>query len=303
MSAPRGGRGPSGPWGRLKNVPTDALDSMAILTPSTRLLDLKTQETYYNRIVERYMKFCAASGGGPALDAQFASLSISSSYTNDEDDHQPLKSWPAGPGPPPAPARSTSHELSTILLAMRKLREAIVSTGRTDTFSQRAYIFIIRASLLIQSLESYLPALLHLLQNIHPVQQLPAPELHEFVGYHILDIACRQHDFAAAYAMRTAYRYSDRRVDKILEALVHDNWLLFWRMRRGVDGYQKRLVDLAVEGVRMHALKCVGRAYLTVDRTFVEKAAEMEWNRLKRECNVGWELEGEKVVVRRVRER
>ena len=62
-------------------------------------------------------------------------------------------------------------------------------------------------------------------------------------------------------------------------------------MRRQVDGYQKRLVDWACDGVRLQALKCLGRGYLAVERAYVERCAGgRRWEDLVRLDGVGWEL-------------
>ncbi|OCK80035.1 hypothetical protein K432DRAFT_298511, partial [Lepidopterella palustris CBS 459.81] len=190
-------------------------------------------------------------------------------------------------------------ELATILNALRKLREAIVSTSRRDLFAQRVYIFNIHCAILCKDWESYAPALLSLLSKIHPYTPLPSPDLHEFVGYHILDLACRQSNMLAAYQVKRQYKYSDRRVEMVLRALVADNWVVFWKMRRAVDGYQKRVMEWAEEGVRLHALKCLGRGYMTAERSYVERCADRRWADLVND-GVGWELvDGEKVIIRR----
>ncbi|KAI9704328.1 MAG: hypothetical protein M1836_007189 [Candelina mexicana] len=278
-----GARRPSAGWGRLKSVSMDPLENF------------KTQEVFYNKIVERYMKFCAASGGGNELERQFSTLSLSMTdgLSGSNSSQTAIPNGDLG----------TRKELSTVMAAMRKLREGIVAAARTDTFSQRVYVFIIRASILTKTRESYYPALLHLLERMHPTQPLSAPELHEFVGYRILDLVCRQQDFATAYTVRHAYKYNDRRVNNVLEALVHDNWHLFWKMRKAVDGYQKKLMEWAEEAVRVQALKCLGRTYLSVDRRFVERVTERDWEGLKKLNGVGWGLEGWKVTIRRPKER
>ncbi|KAI9714080.1 MAG: hypothetical protein M1812_006527 [Candelaria pacifica] len=291
-----GARRPSAAWGRLKSVSMDPLESMGLPSKGdNRLLDFKTQEVYYNKIVDRYMKFCAASGGGNELEKQFSTLSISAT---DGASGSSLAQTTV-----PNVDLSTERELSTVVTAMRKLREGIVATARTDTFSQRVYVFIIRASILTKTRESYYPALLHLLERMHPTQPLSAPELHEFVGYRILDLVCRQQDFTAAYEVRHTFKYSDRRVNNVLDALIHDNWHLFWKMRKAVDGYQKKLLEWAEEGVRVQALKCLGRTYLSVDRRFVERTTEKDWDGLKKSNGVGWDLEGWRIIIRRPKER
>lgn len=288
------------------------------------------------------MKFCGSSKGDE-LDRQFASLSISSgnSHSSPFQPNAPKSAQQAPPSssgltaskyatqpPPPPPATSTSPtlpsvaettnggttpspELQLILSATRKLREAIIASHRTDAFAQRAYVFIIRAAILCRSWESYHPAILYLLHTIHPITPLPDSDLKDFVGYRILDEACRLGDLAEANRVRVGYSLKYgwarddgkmRRVNKVLEALVRDDWCVFWRMKRAVDGYQRRLMEWAEEGVRVHALKCLGRSYFSAERTYVERCAGMEWKELVRQ-GVGWELQadGEGVVIRRVK--
>ena len=71
-------------------------------------------------------------------------------------------------------------------------------------------------------------------------------------------------------------------------------------MVKVVDGYQRRMLGWAEEGIRKHALKCVGRSYLRVDKGYVEKCAGRGWEDLVKD-GVGWERDGEWVVVRKVR--
>ncbi|KAF2084935.1 hypothetical protein K490DRAFT_47745 [Saccharata proteae CBS 121410] len=299
---PSSRRGPSMQWGRLKPAATDPLDAYGLPSKGeTRLNDFRAQESYYNKIVERYMKFCAASGGGETLDKQFAALAREPSGSQSLQPTDPNTTTTANPIPPP---RNPTLELSTILLAMRKLREAILSSHRLDRFSQRCYIFIIRASILVKAWESYLPALRYLLHAIHPATALSPPEYNEFAGYHLLDLACRQHDLTAAFhaKSRLCYGYRDPtgRVERVLRALVMDDWVGFWRVGRAVDGYQKRMLEWREEEMRTHALKCLGRSYLSVEKGFVERSAGGRgWAELVRE-GVGWELvDGERVVIRR----
>lgn len=237
------------------------------------------------------MKFCASSGDGEELEKAFAAMSMSR---------------PTPPALPETVAETIStrplmssrtvssterpHDLPNILLAMRKLREAIVGSHRRDLFAQRAYMFIIHASILTRHMESYHPALLYLLHSIHPQTPLSPPELQQFAGYLILDLACRQGELADAFAVSRSYSHRDRRVGNLLKALVHDDWVRFWRIRRAVDGYQRALMELAVDRVRLQALKSLGRSYLNADKAFIERSADARWDDLV-QGGVGWQLQ------------
>ncbi|MCJ1350542.1 MAG: hypothetical protein MMC33_000523 [Icmadophila ericetorum] len=299
-------RRPSGAWGRLKPAHLDPLESMGLPSKGdNRLLDPKTQESYYNKIVSRYMQFCAKAGrSDDALDQAFASLSLSANASS-----KPEKKNGHGNQQERMIAtekdEANGRELTILLSAMRKLRESIVAASRVDTFAQRAYIFTIRSAILCSSYESYYPALLHLLFRIHLHTPLPTPELDEFVGYYILDTACRLGDLGRAYEIKIAWRFKNQVVEGILRALVHDDWVQFWKMKSRVDGYMRKLVECAEQGVRTHALKCLGRSYLSAERVYVERCTGRSWGLLKEIDGVGWELQdgSDRVVIRRIKVR
>ncbi|KAH0489605.1 hypothetical protein TgHK011_010025 [Trichoderma gracile] len=268
----KGGRHPSGPWGRLKPVEQDPLESIGLPSKGdTRLLDLKTQENYYTKIVERYMTFCSDAGQRDELLRRFSSLSS-----------------------------SNTKALSDVMAALRKLREGIVASKRADDFAVQAYLFCIRLSILVKHPESYHPAILHLLRSIHPQQPLTSVELQEVVSYLVLDTACRRGQLAEAYALRRHYALIDTKVNAALSALAHDNYVLFQKVKRSVDGHRAKLMEWAEGDVRMHALKCFGRTYLSVDLDFLEKTTGSKWSDLTKSDGVGWDLEGSRVVIRKV---
>jgi len=283
-----------------------------------RLNDFKTQEMYLNRIIERYMKLCAlnreeldrlfasVSSASKSLTSSFESLSLnksgsglaSSKYANANASEDNL------PTPTATNTTATSiKELETVLTALRKLREAITASARTDVFARRAYYFNIHVAILCSDWESYVPALHTLLFTLHPASPLPAHDLKDFLGLHILDLACRQSEYAKARQIKVLYGYTDRRVEAVMRALVSDDWVSFWNLRRAVDGYQRAVMGWADGRVRMHTLKCLGRAYMRADRGFVERSADRGWGELVGD-GVGWELgEGGVVVIQRPKTR
>jgi hypothetical protein len=285
--------------------PCDTFDgkSRALFTdPAGRLLDHKTQERYYTKIVERYMTFCTDAGKGDELLRRLGHLSIST------ENEKPPPLLPSNPGLRPSNIDANldageQKELSTITMAMRKLREGIVASNRVDNFSIQAYIFCIRLSILVKHMESYHPAILHLLKRMHTVLPLSKADLQEFVGYLVLDLACRQNDLAAAYVVRQEYQLHDAKVDAILQALAHDNYFMFWRIRRSVDGYKAKLMEFAEDGMRKQALKCLGRSYFSIDLPSLEEYTNSSWSSLTKVHGVGWQLEGTKVIIRKPKPR
>ncbi|KXT01904.1 hypothetical protein AC579_1616 [Pseudocercospora musae] len=299
QTRPPARRGPSGAWNRLKPMPMDPLDAYGLPskgeTSSWRLHDYKAQEAYFREIKGRYMKFCASAGGSEGLEEALSSLSMqdSKSLTGCQK-NTPTQERAQLPHRPSATDRP--NDLANILLAMRKLREAVLGSRRADNFAQRAYMFIIHASILTHSWESYLPALRYLLTTIHIHTPLSDPELQEFSGYHVLDLSCRQNELLDAFAVKVGFKQKDRRVNAVLQALVRDDWVRFWRMRRVVDGYQRAMMEFAVDRMRLHALKCLGTGYMQADKAYVERSGGSSWKDLvKNGC--GWQLQESGMVM------
>ncbi|KAJ5338513.1 hypothetical protein N7452_005241 [Penicillium brevicompactum] len=276
-----------------------------------KLLDHKIQAEYFDNIAGRYMRFC--DDHSKDLDAAHASLPTSSS--NDATSNPPatqstLKSNPAQRqrGTPPPAA-----ELSTLLLSLRKLREAVLATAATvpTGFSQRVHVFSIRLSILAHHPPSYFPSLRYVLNKLHSPSH-PLAEAKELITYLILDYACRQEDLAAAFELRARARkehaYQSHTVDKVLTALIHNNWVIFWQIHNSVDSHVRAVMNWAVDRMRRHALKAVGSAYLNAHINWILHGCTGDdqgwtWEELVEKEKLRWEREGDKIIIKRPRQR
>lgn len=243
--------------------------------------------------METYTLLCDSCDGVEGLDASLSSLSLNEASRTRAGNY---KAWKA---PGAAKPSKDLEELSTIVQAMRKVREGIVASHRIDDFALGVYKFMIRAAIMLKHMPSYHPALLHLLYNLHPVIPLSTAEMDEFVGYYVLDLACRQHDLAAAFEVRCRYGCRDRRVELVLKNLVHGNWFMFWKLKASMDERQKCLMDAADERVRRNAVNALGKSYLKIQRAYMEHATACAWDQLQDQDKVNWVLEGETIIMQR----
>lgn len=264
------------------------------------------------------MTFCSDAGQRDELLRRFSSLEIgdvaqpstpastASSAAPAVSRGKPSKTPTVDSAAPLLPAGAndaSARALSDIMMALRKLREGIVASKRADDFAIQAYLFCIRLSILVKQPESYHPAILHLLRAIHPLQPLTSLELHDVVAYLVLDTACRRRELAEAFALRLRYGLRDAKVNAVLAALVHDDYVAFRRVKRGVDGHRAKVMEWAEADVRMHTLKCFGRTYMSVGLEFLEATTGSTWDDLRRDDGVGWELDDSRVVIRKVKAR
>lgn len=96
--------------------------------------------------------------------------------------------------------------------------------------------------------------------------------------------------------------YESRNVDEILGAVATGNWIAFWSVRRKVDGYVRALMQWAIPTLRRNTLKALGRAYLNCDVEWILESStggEMGWEELVEKENIGWILDGGKVIIRK----
>ena len=194
------------------------------------------------------------------------------------------------------------NELATIIEAMRKFREAIMASRRTDSFALSSYTFIIRATILTGRWEAYQPALLHLLRYLLPTDPRTAASpktRHEFVGYLILDLACRQDDLEEAHNVRHASHYADSTVNGLLRAITRHDWYSYWRFRERLDDYQKQLCGKVDERMRARALNCLEASYRPeVPKKYIEAVAGRTFSDDElRDVKPNWEVKGDGTVV------
>lgn len=195
-----------------------------------------------------------------------------------------------------------TKSLQDVLMALRKLREGLVATKRADLFSIQAYIFSIRLSILAKHPESYHPAILHLLRYMAIWTPMVHSEIEEIAGYFMLDAACRRRDLTEAYFIRQDFNIRNKKLDRILKALAHDDYVSWQFSKKQVSRHCLKLMEWADDDLRLHTLKCFSRSYFNVDLSFLEFATGRKWNELKEKDKVGWELgDEEKVTIRKVR--
>jgi hypothetical protein len=256
----------------------------------TRLLDRKSQERYYTEITEKYVKFCGSSDSSTDLDVKLAAA-------------VPSTGTMVAQGKNARYADSHNAELASIILSMRKLREGIVGSSRVDAFSSKAYMFMIRVSILMKHPDSYHPAIQHLLYDIHPYVPLSASEKQEFAGYLVLHLASKMKAYNEAFMVKREFQVTDYRILQAVDAMIQGNYWSFRATRRKVDLYKARLLEDAEQRMRDHTLKCLGKSYFTVDVNYLESVTGAKWDELKKEFGVGWDMNSAGIVTVRKQKR
>lgn len=295
-------------WSRLKPVQQDPLENVGLPSKGDRtLLDFKAQEDYFGHIRSAHRRFLQNTATPNDLSHSDDDLSQGLERIRLTNSNSKPASAPALPerrtqAPPPPPSKDT------LLFSMRKLRESLIATHRADEFALEVYLFIIRFAILQREPESYHPSILSLLWNRElssgPVREMARKEV---AGWLILDLACRQEDMASAWDTYFDYIGVMVRGDggevigTVLRCLVSDDWYAFWTLKAKLDRYQSALVGFADGRMKKLAVGCLRKAYLKIDMGFVHRATGSLWKVLKQEEVVGWEEEGDVLIVRKTK--
>lgn len=266
---------------RLKPVSTDPLDDIGLPSKGeTRLNDLKKQEAYFAEIRQR-LTWATEPDTDDLLTHRMQSLHVTESTKAETKKSIP---WP-------------------VLFGMRKLREAIVATRRTDQFASEVLCFIIRAGIMAHSIETYQPTLVHLLHTLHPKRALSDTDMAEFTVYYVLDLACRQGSLNEAFrVLITSHLLDKNRLQKLLSALAAGNWARFWRAQQGLSTTERVISAYALDNIRTNTVLCLQKSYFTVEQPFIERCLSEEWPDVCKRCPT-WQLEGNSVVIRKAKAR
>ena len=305
----------SGKWSRLKEIRQDPLESVGLPSKGdTKLLDHRVQEEYYEHIVAAHQRYQHRFPGGISDSISGLTKAVESVSLRDPI-HRPAGeqrkdidgSESASNGP-----RAKAPSTQTLLFSMRKLREAFIATHRTDHFAGEAYLFMIRFAISVKEPESYHPSILSFLRvsSYSEDAEAGAKARQEVIRYWILDLACRQVDLPTA--VHAAWRYgflirftsaNGGLIGSILRCLVRDDYWNYWPFFDQLDEYQRAIVSFADERMRKTAMACLGMAYLKVDREFVRRGTGLEWRMLKEVEKVGWQEEGNMLIIKKSRVR
>ena len=250
-------------------------------------MSFQIQDKYFEEIVEHYKKFTLLSKRNDIdLEAGLSSLRISSEKVSK-------------PNTTALQRATLQNEQDKLLMAMRKLREGIIASKRADRFAVEVYVFCIRAGILAKHMESYHPALLHLLQVLYPKVQVSESEHQEFAGYLILDLACRQANYAAGFRASQVYGLQGTKANAVLRTLVHGQYHLFWRINNAASEYEAKIMEYAEDRMRALALRCLERAYFKVDEIYLTRVTAMNLKGLRTVYDLRWEYDGQSIVIRR----
>ena len=304
------------PKSRLKPVQVDFLESVGLPSKGeTWLSSLDHQETYFTKLVERARELHVH----PANDRE-----CSESYDGGNGEVTELQTTLQALHL--APETNDQAQFDVLLQAMRKVREALVATRRTDGFARRVYLYIVRVAVSLPEYEAYHPVLLLVFRTPRLLEVFSDDEREELARYSVLDLAGRQDAIREAWefawrrglfkrrlqppdrAVKTSNPHNDDRntiLKQVLRSAVRNNLLEFHAKRQLLLPGEQKLLEPLERRLTKNASACLTRAYFAVDLDFAERVLNHRFSAdsPKRDWasathTQGWKLEDERVVFR-----
>ncbi|RPA73941.1 hypothetical protein BJ508DRAFT_366497 [Ascobolus immersus RN42] len=265
-----------GQWGRLK-PPPQGKEFGFVSKGDTSLKDENAQERFYEDIVTRFIGFCKDK--------------------HDDDREKTFLSFKMPPmvkngGPCIQGLGSNEKGFSDMVQDMRKLREALLSTGRSDEWAINVYLFFTKASILMRYKEGYRPPIGRLLDIFaDPKQTVLKERLPEVAGYYMLDIAIAQEDYNRAYMVKAEYNITDRCILDGIKAIIHFDYRLFRKTLKEMSLYQARILEFAEDRMRASTLTSLQKSYFTLPKATVEQVFGLPWGKVSTMFSINWELD------------
>lgn len=176
-------------------------------------------------------------------------------------------------------ARNGRDAMMNTLHHVRKLREALTASKRSDIFAAQVYLFAIRAGILLDSCENYHPALQHLLRSTGLKRRLRSRDYDECLSYEVMDMSGRRQQLEPALSLcnsllykATGARFKDvSKARDVVTAYVRGSWVAFREARNTATALQRILIRPLEQRLQSHAAMCLTKTYFSIEAAFVPK--------------------------------
>lgn len=203
---------------------------------------------------------------------------------------------------------STVITIDNILMQLRILREAILSLKQPSEFQKNVLIYSILVSAVYGHYQTYIPSFLTLLNDVLPelleTSQLDdyyrEPEFQRVCTIYIYHLVHFANDCSTAFQLLGQYYSPESPIYEFIGTWVDKDYFQ-WRRSfdKETDPALHRVMAFGELAMAKEALSRVGTSYLKMEKSDLESVLGMDWNRLVKELDCEWTLEGSTVMIRK----
>lgn len=197
--------------------------------------------------------------------------------------------------------------MDSILLSLRKLREAMINTT-PNKFMVTVYLFSIRISALIGHYQTYIPSINHLLDpSVVPL--LDKSEIQELVVLLILHLV--HFNNQCTKALEIYFEYFDASLHqhqdllRIIKSWVVKDYYTWTRIYNSETDHTKlAIMRYGIQPMVQNIIAAIEKSYFNLDMHYLNNSVlpnGIDFKVLVDKYQVTWELDGSNVVIKRRR--
>lgn len=263
--------------------------------------DERSRRDYFNQILETFVKYCAdntASSLHQCLDkfTDYNDLDVVIKIPSVEIDSKSDKEGtiPTQQGRP--------VKIDSILLSLRKLREALIHT-EADSFTRNVFLFSIRVSAYIGHYQTYIPSINYLLAPFN-IKNLNHSEKREVATILILHVAHFNRDYGQAIRLFFSYLdpSEDKKVLRILESYINNDYYTWSQLYNSeVDNGISNMMKFGVQAMSRVIVERLSSSYFNIslkelEDTFLPNGITFLY--IKETFGVEWKQDGDNLIIK-----
>lgn len=190
--------------------------------------------------------------------------------------------------------------VNQILMALRKLREALLSS-ETDAFAKRVFLFSVRIAASMGHYQTYIPSIHYLLHRARPL--LTPTEMSELATLLSLHLAHFNQHNTKALETYHQYKLNDRQLFKALKSWSTGDYFTWVKIYNSeCDACKSAVMAMGLPHMMSHLINVIQSSYFTVTKSYLEQHVLPDgvvYDDLVQKYRCQWQLDNDIVIVRK----
>ena len=266
----------------------------------------KEREKYFETIIDNFTKYCEGNSSS-SLSQEFRKY-IDREGEKDKKDNKLHENEHENDSKSQKENHSlhnTNTSIDSILLSLRKLREALINIP-IDDFTIKAFLLSIRIAANVGHYQTYVPAINFLLAHKRHLETQEEHEISTLLVIHIVHFNNDYHKAINLYFKHFTNNGSTKLLTIIQSWFLNDyyNWVKLYNSE--VDNARSRIMSFGVKSIISTIISTLELAYFNIDCNYLNQKIlpnGVDLSILQKSYGVKWVTKDNNVVIRERRKR
>jgi hypothetical protein len=237
------------------------------------------RKSFFNEILESFIQYCDEN----------SSLELSKYFEYLNANHESKESSTE------SNFSSSKHTIESILLSLRKLREALINLP-CDEFTLKVFLFSVRIAANFGHYQTYIPSIMYLL-----TKKIPLQDQQEIATLLVLHTSHFNQDNSRAIAYLFKYVPDNIKLNQILSSWINKdyyNWIKLYNLEN--DNAKSSIMRFGLQTIMNNMIQCLTVSYYNLKLSdLIQLLPEgISFETLKHDYNISWNLDLDNVIIR-----